>query len=120
MTEPPRLVRVTATLTRAPNLPNGDARVGLEIEACLDARGHIDANCVPLTAWRVRRYWPDREDWRGELVPIDDGWGIRGADGDDEPVWELQGGVLRPGEYITLIRSTDAESVFRIVNVEPV
>ena len=68
----------------------------------------------------MRRFWPDREDWFGELVSIDGGWGIRGTRGDDEPMWELQSHILRPGEYLTLIAPDDSEWVFRIVNVEAV
>jgi hypothetical protein len=114
----PRLSRLTAVLARGPGLPHGDTRCGLELDLCLDLRGQIQAACIEEGPWRVRRFWPDREDWRGVLVPVEDGWGVRSAGGDDEPVWEMQGRVLRPGEYITLVRPTDAELVFRIVNIE--
>ena len=115
----PRLSRLTAVLARGPGQPSGDPRCGLEIDLCLDPRGHIEASCSPDQPWRVRRFWSDRPDWHGELAPVDEHWGVRSiGGGDDEPVWELQGGVLRPGEYITLVRPSDAEFVFRIVNVE--
>lgn len=100
-------------------MPGGDVRAGLEIEALLDRSGALDVPAGARVAGRVRRYWPDRGDWTGELVRLDDGWGLRGSgEGDDAPVWELQGRSVRPGEYITLVRPTDAESVFRVVNVE--
>jgi hypothetical protein len=109
--------RVVAVLSRAPGLPEGDPRAGIEITAFLDPNGALDATAPPGI---VRRYWPDREDWTGELVSIDEGWGIRETgSGDDAPVWALQGGVLRPGAYVTLVRPTNEESVFRVVNVEP-
>lgn len=114
----PRLSRLTAVLARGPGLPGGDTRCGLEIELCLDALGQIQPACAADGPWRVRRFWPDREDWRGELVPIESGWGVRSAGGDDEPLWEMHGRQLRPGAYITLVRPTDAEFLFRIVNVE--
>lgn len=114
----PRLSRVIAVLARGPGQPAGDPGCGIEIELCLDPVGQIDQACVGGGPWRVRRFWSDRADWTGELVPIEDGWGVRSTGGDDEPVWELHGRILRPGEYVTLVRPTDAESVFRIVNVE--
>ncbi|HJS83953.1 MAG TPA: hypothetical protein VJ779_00655 [Acetobacteraceae bacterium] len=116
----PRLSRVTAVLARGPDRPSGDTGWGLEMELCLSARGQIEAACATDTPWHVRRFWPDRKDWHGELVAVDGGWGIRGLRGDDEPVWELQGRILRPGEYVTLVGPDNAELLFRIVNVETV
>ncbi|MGA9865474.1 MAG: hypothetical protein WBQ75_03430 [Acetobacteraceae bacterium] len=113
-----RLSRVTAVLARGPGQSSGDPRCGIEIDLCLDSRGQIAPTCGSDEPWRVRRYWPDRADWLGELVAIGQGWGVRNTGGDDEPVWDLHGHILRPGEYITLVRPNDAESVFRIVNVE--
>ncbi|MBV9118386.1 MAG: hypothetical protein JOY63_13610 [Acetobacteraceae bacterium] len=118
--EAPRLSRMTAVLARGPDRPNGDIGRGLEIELCLGARGQVEASSAGEAPWRVRRFWPDRGDWHGELVAIDGGWGIRGTRGDDEPVWELHGGIMRPGEYLTLVGPDDAELLFRIVNVETV
>ncbi len=114
----PRLSRLTAVLTRGPGQPGGDTSCGIEIELCLDQRGQIQPACAGDKPWRVRRFWPDREDWRGELVAVEDGWGVRSSGSDDEPIWELHGRMLRPGEYITLVRPADSESVFRIVNIE--
>ena len=118
MNEQPRRARITAVVVRAPGQPGGDTRAGLEIETWLDSRGQIQPSPAERDHKRVRRFWPDREDWLGELVAVDGGWGVRAIGDDDEPVWELQVRLLRPGEYITLIRPTDAELVFRIVNVE--
>ncbi len=114
----PRLSRMTAVLARGPNQPAGDTGYGLEIELCLSARGQIEAAGAGEEPWRVRRFWPDRADWHGELVPVDEGWGIRSTEGDDAPMWELHGRILRPGEYITLVGPDNAELVFRIVNIE--
>ncbi len=114
----PRLSRVTAVLARGPDRPSGDTGRGLEIGLCLGAGGQIEASCAEDTPWHVRRFWPDRKDWHGELVTVDEGWAIRGTRGDDEPVWELQGRIFRPGEYMTLVGPDDSEWLFRIVNVE--
>ena len=38
--------------------------------------------------------------------------------GDNDPVWDLEGKVFRPGEYVTLRRPDHGELIFRIVNVE--
>jgi hypothetical protein len=116
----PRLSRLTAVLTRGPGQPAGDTGCGIEIELCLNDRGQIDPACAGDEPWRVRRFWPNRKDWRGQLVLVDDGWAIRGIDGDDEPVWNLQNHILRPGEYLTLVSPDNVELVFRIVNVETV
>lgn len=113
--------RLTAVLARGPGQPDGDPRCGLEVELCLGGWGATEAPSPADPPWRVRRFWPDRPDWHGEIVRVEGGWGVRGVGGDDdEPVWELKGGSLRPGEYITLVRPSDAELVFRIVNVEAV
>ncbi len=117
----PRLSRLTAVLARAPGRPEGDPQCGIEIELCLDQRGQPRATCPDAAPWRVRRFWPDRDDWQGELVALEDGWGVRGSgDDDDDPVWEMQSRMLRPGEYLTLMRPNDGELVFRIVNVEAI
>jgi len=116
----PRLSRVTAVLARGPDRPNGDTARGLEIELFLGALGQIETSSAREAPGRVRCFWPDRRDWHGELVAIDGGWGIRGTSGDDEPVWELHGRIMRPGEYLTLVGPDDAELLFRIVNVETV
>ncbi len=112
-----RLSRVTTLLARAPGLPGGDTRSGMELELCLDARGQIEPACGE-EPWPVRRFWRDREDWHGILVPVGEGWGLRSARGEDEPLWELQVRLVRPGEYLTLVRPGQDELLFRIVNVE--
>jgi hypothetical protein len=119
VSEAVRRHRVTAVLVRGPGLPAGDVRAGLEMEVALDPSGEL--HILPDSTWagRIRRRWPGRPDWEGELVRLDDAWGVRGlVDGDNAPVWELQGRSLRPGDYLTLVRPNDAESVFRVVNVE--
>ncbi|MDQ2801744.1 MAG: hypothetical protein M3Y41_03290 [Pseudomonadota bacterium] len=109
--------RVTAVLVRAPGLPEGDTRTGVELTVCLDQRGQIQASCPGDAPWPVRRFWEGRQDWHGALVPVASGWAVCGAN-EDAPLWELQARVLRPGEYLTLLSPDQGETQFRIVNVE--
>ena len=115
------MARVTALLAHAPGLPEGDITHGLEFTLCLDARGHIDLaayGSAPLP-WRTRRYWPGRPDWWGELVR-DDGshWALRRQGGEDEPIWTLSFGVMRPGALVSLHRPNGETLIYRIVKVE--
>jgi hypothetical protein len=115
------MARVMMLLAQGPGKPSGDVRQGLDLRACLNNQGHIDVAAYeadPLP-WRARRFWPDREDWFGHLIMIDEGeWGLLSEKGDNEPVWDLSGKTFRPGEYVTLRRPDHEELIFRIVNVE--
>jgi len=115
-----QLCRVTALLANGPGQPNGDTRTGLELVVCLDAQGRPDLDACPVDhPWEVRRFWPNRQDWRGNLVRLEGGaLGIHSADGPDEPLRRLCGQVFRPGEYLTLRRPSGEELMFRIVSVE--
>ncbi len=106
-----------ALLASAPGFPEGDLDQGLELAVELTAQAQID----PASAdeFRVRRFWPDRDDWRGALEMLETGWALRNERSPDEPLWELDVRVLRPGEYITLRRPDGADAVFRVVSVEP-
>jgi hypothetical protein len=114
-------MKVMMLLAQGPGKPEGDLHEGLEIRGCFTKQSHIDQAAYeadPLP-WRARRFWPDREDWFGHLIQIDEGeWGLLSERGDNEPVWDLIGRVFRPGEYVTLRRPDHEEFVFRIVNVE--
>ncbi len=113
-----RLWRVTALLIRAPELPAGDTRCGIELDLCLTPRGEPDPAAGDTeAAWRVRRFWRDRPDWHGFLVPLDNGWGLRGHSDPDEPLRVIEGRSFRPGEYLTLRRPNGEELLFRIVSV---
>ncbi len=115
-----RLCRVTALLASGPGRPAGDLRCGIEVDLCLTAGSLPDPHaCEAETPWRVRRFWPDRPDWRGYLIPLDENrWGMRGTGDPDDPVRELEGRVFRPGEYLMLRRPNGDELSFRIVSVE--
>ena len=114
------MAKVLSLLARGAGHPEGDTDTGLELTACLTPNAHLDAAAFehsPLP-WPVRRTWPDREDWHGELVRVDEGWAIRAARGDNEPLWDVTTKIVRPGEYVTLRRPDGEELIFRIVGVE--
>src|SRR5690242_18341239 len=91
--------RITAVLVRGPGQPQGDTRCGIEFEACLNAFAQLDpAPALAGEVWPARRFWPDRADWHGMVVPFEGGWAVRSrSESDDEPVWELEARLLRPG-----------------------
>jgi hypothetical protein len=117
--------KILALLAAGPGFPMGSIEHGLEIHVSLTSQGHIDsaAYFADPMPWPARRFRPERPDWQGEVVLVDEGdveagWALRGAHGMDEPVWTLEGRVYRPGDYITIRRPDAEELVFRIVSVE--
>ncbi len=111
---------IRALLAQGPGLPDGDTERGLELRVCLTPQGLIDLpawEADPLP-WPARRFWPDRPDWSGELIRVEEMWALR-ARSDDEPLWDFEARVLRPGDYVTLRRPDGEELVFRIVSVDP-
>ena len=118
----PRLCRVTALLASAPGLPRGDTACGVELELCLNSASQPAPRASGTDLpWSARRFWKDRPDWHGYLVPMDgDRWAMRGSDDPDGPLWELQVRLFRPGEYLMLRRPNGDELSFRIVSVQAV
>ena len=114
------MAKVLSLLAQSAAQPNGDTATGLDLSVCLTSNAHLDAAAFEVSPlpWPVRRTWPAREDWHGELVRVDDGWAIRAARGDNEPLWDVTAKIIRPGEYITLRRPDGEELIFRIVGVE--
>lgn len=112
---------MTALLAQGPGFPEGDTEHGLVLTACLTPQGQVDTvayEADPLP-WIAKRFWPDREPWTGELIRVDEtGWALRPVSGEDEPLWDLEARIFRPGDYITLRRPDGEELIFRIVNVE--
>jgi len=114
------MAKVLSLLAQSAGQPNGDTGMGLELTVCLTPNAHLDSAAFEVSPlpWPVRRTWRDREEWHGELVRVDDGWAIRAARGDNEPLWDVTARIVRPGEYITLRRPDGEELMFRIVGVE--
>lgn len=119
---------ITLHLARTPGHPDGSARHGYEIQAPLDAAGHIDAE-----AWqesralcRVRRFWAGEPDRHGWLVHRAGGaggatWCIDYDDArseDDEFGYRLDNHRFIVGNYVS-IRDSDGEMLpFRIAAVK--
>ena len=120
------MAKILALLAAGPGFPLGSIDHGLEIRVQLTPQGQIDpaAYFADPAPWPARRYRPDRPDWVGEVVLVDEGnvdagWALRGGHDMDQPVWSLDGRIYRPGDYITIHRPDGDELVFRVVSVEP-
>ena len=105
-------------LAHGPGQPEGDLAYRLELAASLTPQAALDEAAF-AAAWPARRVLPDGREFAGELVRADAGWALRGAAGEDSPLWNFEGRVFRPGEYVTLRRPNGDELVFRIVDVRP-
>lgn len=117
--------KILALLAAGPRMPTGSIEHGLELNVALTPQGQIDpaAYFADPAPWRARRFRPGREDWRGEVVLVDEGnveagWALQGEQGMDEPVWTLEARICRPGDYVNIRRPDGEELVFRIVAVE--
>ncbi len=106
-----------ALLASGPGFPEGDLGQGIALSVLLTGQGQIDPSATPGQL-QARRFWPDREDWQGTLEWLETGWALRNDRGPDEPLWELEVRIVRPGDYITLRRPEGGDAIFRIVSVE--
>jgi hypothetical protein len=112
------MFRVVALLASGPGSPEGDLEQGLALSVRLTGQGQIDPSSAP-GEFQVQRFWADRAEWQGALEWLGTGWALRNDRGPDEPLWELDVRVVRPGDYITLRRPEGGDAIFRIVSVEP-
>ena len=71
---------------------------------------------LPWTAVRER---PDSEPRESELIRLDEEWVLQSMRGDDDPLWTLGSGAIRPGEVVRLGRPGGEELLYRIVAVDP-
>ena len=118
---PSMLHRVTLTLARCPEYPDGSVGRGYEMIAPLGPDGHLDAGLWRGTrdCCRVRRFWAGERDRDGRLVHRAGGdggatWLIDYEDWtneDDEPGYHLGTHAFVPGEYVS-IRDAD-DGVYR-------
>jgi hypothetical protein len=121
------LQRITLTLARTKEYPEGSTRIGYEILAPLDGDGRLDAE-----AWsarrkecRVRRFRPGEPDGHGVLMHRAGGaegatWTIdynaERAD-DDEVGYRLGSHSFKLGDYVS-IRDEDGDmQTFRVTDV---
>lgn len=96
----------------------GEPDKRLELTLRLTPDGRIAKAPIDGENWPVSWTGTDGEPKAGELVPIETGWAVRQHRGDDDPLWPLQAGVLRPGESVTLREPDGGQTEFRIVAVE--
>ena len=106
------LHRVTLTLARCPDHPDGSAGRGYEITAPLDPDGRLDPALWRETRGhcRVRRFWTGEPDRHGRLKHRAGGaggatWLIDYDDrrtDDDEPGYRLDTHRFTEGEYVSV------------------
>jgi hypothetical protein len=125
------LHRVTLTLARCPEYPDGSVARGYEMVAPLGPDGHLDAALWRETrdSCRVRRFWAGERDRDGRLVhrPGGEGgatWLIDYEDWtneDDEPGYHLGTHAFVPGEYVTIHDADDGvDRTFVVARVDRV
>ena len=116
------MVKLTLVLASGPGTPAGDLNDRMYLNAELTAQGQLDAAAweTGTTPWLSARDRPGRPKREGELVKIHEGWALRGLDGEDDPLYTLTAGVIRPGELVTISRLDGDEMIYRIVAVDSV
>lgn len=128
--QPAKLCRVTLTLARCPEHPEGSAGRGYEIVAPLGPDGHLDAALwrEARDLCRVRRFWTGEPDRHARLVHRAGGdhgatWLIDYADWtneDDEPGYHLGTHAFVEGEYISIREAGDEIfRPFKVTRVRP-
>ncbi len=120
--------RVTLTLARCPEHPDGSTARGYEIVAPLRPDGHLDASLwLKLREHcRVRRFWSGEPTRYGRLVHRAGGeggatWLIDYDDrttADDEPGYRLGTHAFVEGEYVSIREAGDGDyHTFRVARV---
>ena len=120
--------RVTLTLARCPDHPDGSAGRGYQIVAPLGPDGRLDARLWHhgRDRCRVRRFWTDERDRHGRLVHRAGGeggatWLIDYDDrteADDEAGYRLGSHAFVEGEYVSIRDAGDATfRTFRVAHV---
>ena len=114
-------VRVTMVLAQGPGRPGGDLDDRMILYAVLTAGAHLDAAewSAGDQPWRTRRERSGHPVRSGELVKIDEGWALRELDSEDEPLYRLAAGAVRPGEMVSVARLDGDAMLYRVVAVEP-
>ena len=118
--------KVTLVLAAGPGFPQGSPDRRYELQATLDATGHLDAAAwrddpVP---WEARRFWPGEPPRRGDVQhDPETGWSLRffpapGEAGDAPPHEVIRGPLLmRPGEYLSIREPDGTEYSYRVVSL---
>jgi hypothetical protein len=109
------MARMTMVLASGPGEPEGNVDYRLELNAALTPQAALEG----AGPWEALRILPDGSRREAALVRVDDGLALQGPAGEDSALWDFEGRVFRPGEYVTVRRAGGEELVFRIVEVEP-
>ena len=122
-----KLKKVTLTLARTREYPDGSIRHGYEIVAPLDENGKIDAE-----AWKARkglcvvhRFWGDEPRKRGQLVhraggPGGSRWAFdydAAADDDDEAGYRFGQHAFIEGEYVSIKDDEGELQTLKIIRI---
>ena len=112
-----QIARVVAVPTGTLGHPDSETGHVFEMFVSLSDGAQLKTTVAPGQAFRARRLLKGVEIWSGRLLGEGDSW-ILQSDDDDDPIWFIKFGTLRPGEYLTLFPPGRTELVFRIVNVD--
>lgn len=109
--------RVVAVPSCMPGCANSEPGLVFEMFVCLANGGQLNRVLAPGQSYRARRLLKGVEIWSGRILGEGEAW-ILQSDDDDDPIWFIKFGTLRPGEYITLYPPGRTELVCLIVNVD--
>lgn len=115
------MVKVEMVLARGPEQPDGDTENRLSVRLCLTPQAQLDplawrAGPDPWLLTRRRGGQPPRT---AEITRVDDNWALRPLAHDDEPLWDVEAGVVRPGELVRLRTPQGDELTYLVVAVDP-
>lgn len=112
-----QIARVVAVPGSIPGRPSGDATHVFEMFVYLSDGARLNTALPPGQSYRARRLVDGAEVWSGRMVGEGLSWVLQ-SDDDDDPIWFIEFGALRPGEYITLYPPGRSELMFHIVTVD--
>ncbi|MCE2932062.1 MAG: hypothetical protein LW833_03765 [Hyphomicrobiales bacterium] len=122
------LQRITLTLARSKEYPNGSAAHGYEMVAPIDGSGHLDARewAKAKEACTVRRFWADEEFDLGHLVHRGGSKGGSWAftydiagDEDDEAGFRFGAHSFNIGDYVSIRDEDGVMHTFTVSLIEP-
>ncbi|MCA3629759.1 MAG: hypothetical protein IOC35_05485 [Methylobacterium sp.] len=122
------LQRITLTLARSKEYPNGSAAHGYEMVAPLDGNGHLEAGewAKAKQACTVRRFWADEEFDLGHLVHRGGSKGGSWAftydiagDEDDEAGFRFGTHSFNIGDYVSIRDEDGVMHTFTVSLIEP-
>ena len=122
------LQRITLTLARSKEYPNGSAAHGYEMVAPIDGSGHLDARewAKAKEACTIRRFWADEEIDLGHLVhrggPKGGSWAFTydiAGDEDDEAGFRFGAHSFNMGDYVSIRDEDGVMHTFTVSLIEP-